>query len=131
MCHENKRVQTQIIDLLRPYDIVFQQEPDEIVSFLTQLKEVISDRKEARRKKKRSVLCGRYYWELFISCADMNCLDQVFSQLGDLWCSTCGYIVIHPDEGYDFDRFDYYRFYLSQFKMDLFCTLNILWIKGS
>jgi hypothetical protein len=85
---------------------------------------------EQRKKKRRSVDCGKYYWGPFISCITMECIAEVYSQLDNLWCNTCGYIVIHPDDDYNFDKFGIYRFYLSEFVIDPFCTLNLLWARG-
>ncbi len=134
MCGENHRVQHRLIKLLSDYNIHFELEPEEKVSFGVQLDEIMKGirekMEEQRKKKRRSVVCGKYYWTPFISCITMECITEVYSQLDNLWCNTCGYIVIHPDDGYNFDIYSIYRFHRSEFIVDRFCTLNLLWVRG-
>lgn len=134
MCGENNWVQHRLIKLLHDYNIIFQLEAEEKVSFGTQLDEIMKGTREEmekkRKKKKRSVVCGKYYWSFFISCITAECLAEVFSQLDNLWCNACGYIIIHPDDEYNFDLFGSYKFYQSEFIIDPFCTLKILWVRG-
>ncbi len=134
MCNENNRVQHRVLKLLEPHNILFQLEPEEKVSLGTKIDEIMKGTREMmeekRKKKLRSVVCGRYYWDTFISCNTMDCLGEVFSQLPDLWCNSCGYMVIEPEDGYNFDRHGFYKLYHHQYVADAFCTINIIWARG-